>query len=482
MIQAVSRNSPPPAPPASLGESVHLTVYHQDAYVESAPTVVSMDRSKVGGRLSGTRLEVNDPDTARADQNGDYPHLPPTPQFDGVTAFAAAQHTLDLAEQLADHAIPWFFDDQLKVTPHKGEAANAFYVRQNEAIEFYHFPSTALGKEIQSAQCADVVVHETGHALLDGLKPEFLYDWGPQSRAFHESFGDCMAILVSCSKPSLVQMALAETGGDLMRENPISRMGEEFGKAWRLRYNPWGVQPYLRTALNPHKYVPRESLPETGPIDSLTRQDHSYGQIFTGTFYRCLVSMAGENGRDLVPASQRLGRILMHAVGMTAPSSTDLKEVARCMLTADKQLYNGAHSEQLEAVFKERELLTQPEIDAWRSELANLPRLSKGSDEMRFLRRHQQTLKLDASEYTHYRTTTDRQGRERWEFLSRKRVGPGEVQGGITLTFEPNNRLGWISRQDITPETIAQALLAMQVEESELQADGLLRRTTVLRD
>lgn len=481
MIQAIQPG--PSVPPPATRETVQLSAYLQDSYVEgSLPTTVWMERSKVGDRLRGSRLEVRDENKARADQNGNYPYQPPTPQFDQVTAFAAAQQTLDLAEQLADQSIPWFFNDRLKVAPHKGDGMNAFYVRQNEAIEFYHFESPHLGKHIQIAQGADVVAHETGHALLDGLKPEFLYDWGEQSRAFHEAFGDAMAMLVACSKPALVERALVETGGDLLQDNPICRMGEEFGLAWRKMWNPWDGHPYLRNGINQHKYVPLESLPANGPVDSLNRQAHSYSQIFSGAFYRCLVSLAGENGQNLPTASQELGRIFLHAVGMTAPSSTTFKEVARCMLTADHQLYGGAHLSQLENVFKERELLTQAELETWRRDLESTPRLSKGSDPVRFLRRHQETLRLDASQYSLARRTTDRQGRERWEFLSRKRVGPGEVQGGITLTFEPAGRLSWISRQDITPERIAEAERTMETAESEVQADGVLRRTTVLRD
>ncbi len=472
-----------PQTPPSPQETVALSAYLQDSYVEGAePTTVWVDKRKVGDRLQGTRLEVRDPDKARADQNGNYLNQPPTAEFDGVTAFAAAQNAVDLAEQLADQPIPWQFNDRLGIVPHKGEGMNAFYVRQDKALHFYHWESSPLGKHIQVSQGADVVAHETGHALLDGLKPEFLYDWGEQSRSFHEAFGDCMAILVACSKPALVERTLVETEGNLLQDNHISRMAEEFGLAWRREWNPWDNHPYLRNGLNEYKYVPRETLPENGPVDSLNKQAHSYSQIFTGAFYRCLVAMSGEKGANLVPASQDLGRIFMHAVEMTAPSSTDFKQVARCMLTADRQLFGGTHLEQLKGVFQERDLLTPAEIQTWQSDVDSLPRLSKGSDPMRFLRRHQETLRLDASQYEHVRSTTDRQGRERWEFLSRKRVGPGEVQGGITLTFEPNGRLGWISRQDITPERIREALAAMSTAESELHADGLLRRTTELRD
>lgn len=467
--------------PAPRETRVQLSAYLQDSYVEGeAPAAVWMDRRKVGDRLQGPRVSIEDPDRARADQNGNYLPAPGTPQFDQVTAFATVQATLDLAEQLADQSLPWQFDGRLGVQPHHGEGMNAFYVRQDKALEFYHWESSHLGKHIQVSQGADVVAHETGHALLDGLKPEFLYDWGEESRAFHEAFGDCMAMLVACSRPALVERTLVETEGNLLRDNPISRIAEEFGSAWRREWNPYDTHPYLRNALNGYKYVPHQSLPENGPVDSLNKQAHSYSQIFSGAFYRCLAAMSGEKGQNLTGASQQLGRVFLHAVEMTAPSSTTLKEVARCMLTADRQLYGGAHLETLQGVFMERELLTRSEIDAWQA--TELPRLSKSGDPMRFLRRHQETLKLDASQYQLARTTTDGLGRERWEYLSRKRVGPGEVQGGITLTFEPSGRLGWISRQDITPERLAEAEQAMPKTESELHADGVLRRTTILRD
>ncbi len=489
---------------AALPKTVQLSAYLQDSRVESQPASVTLEADKVGDRLEGPRLEIEDPlyRRARPDANGNYLEQPPTPQFDQVTSFVTAQATLELAERLADQSIEWAFSERsLGVRPHQGTGMNAYYVRQDESIQFYCFDSRPLDKTVQVSQCADVVAHETGHALLDGLKPEFLYDWGGHSRAFHESFGDCMAILVAASRPALVDRALSETGGDLLRDNPINRVAEEFGLAWRKAWDPSDERLFLRNANNNFLYVPMEQLPENGPPDSLTRQDHSYGQIFTGAFYRCLVAMAGPGGQHLSGAAEELGRLLLHAVAMLSPSSTTLPEVARCMLTADRQLYGGAHEEALSRVFSERKLLSTEEVQAWRRQYDELPRLQKSNDPERFLRRHQQALGVDASAYQHYRTVRDRQGRERWELLSRQRVDTaalaGEIKGGLTLTFDPAGRLGWLSRQDITRERIEEACVALSklgpedislgpagghLYPAELGPDGLVRRSAWLKD
>ncbi len=489
---------------AAIPRTVQLSAYLQDSRVEREPASVTLEADKVGDRLEGPRLEIEDPLYRRARPNaeGNYLEQPATPQFDQVTSFATAQETLDLAERLADQSIEWAFSDrQLGVRPHQGNGMNAYYVRQDESIQFYSFDSRPLDKTVQVSQCADVVAHETGHALLDGLKPEFLYDWGGHSRAFHESFGDCMAILVAASRPALVERALSETGGDLLRDNPINRVAEEFGLAWRKAWNPSDERLFLRNANNNFLYVPMEELPENGSPDELTRQDHSYGQIFTGAFYRCLVAMAGPGGQNLSGAAAELGRLLLHAVAMQSPSSTTLPEVARCMLTADRQLYGGAHEDTLSRVFTERQLLSAEEVQAWRRQYDELPRLQKTSDPVRFLRRHQQALGVDASAYQLYRTVRDRQGRERWEFLSRQRVQAeglaGEVKGGLTLTFGPDGKLSWLSRQDITRERIAEACLTLSklgpedislgpagghLYPAELGPDGLVRRSAWLRD
>ena len=90
---------------------------------------------------------------------------------------------------------------------------------------------------------SDIVNHEFGHAVLDGIRPLFNESSNPQTAAFHEFMGDLTAILLTLKNSTLRQQLAEASGGKFEKATTLSSLAEEFGQAVKGR-------PYLRTALN----------------------------------------------------------------------------------------------------------------------------------------------------------------------------------------------------------------------------------------
>jgi hypothetical protein len=408
----------------------------------------SLEVSKIGRRLEGPRIGVWDQETmkASADSQGDYLIKPDRRQFDQVQAFVSSQKTLDLFEHYAQRTLPWAFENEtLGVGPHAGEGANAYYQRFAESVSFYYFDSKALGKRVQTSQSADVVSHETGHAILDGLKPEYGHTFERETKAFHEAFGDCAAMLLTLSRPGNCQRILAETGGDLGRENCLSRLGEEFGTAVRrLNNNPKDDRDYLRTHLNPFTYVDPNTLPSDGPRDELSGESHSFCQVWTRAFYQAVAGVFAQQPESDAEALQHsgeiVGQLLTLGTQMASPARARYAQVASAMIRADQLLYGGQHRQALQEAFAaahiECGLEDVPEF-TWQQRPADAAEAQPLIDQ----------LGPENGGFVARKVTQDGHGFTRVEGLrSQTRCYPqygvsSEVAEGITLTFDRQGRL-----------------------------------------
>lgn len=116
------------------------------------------------------------------------------PAFHARNVYALVMATLGRFEFALGRRLSWSFGThQIKVVPHAFEAANAFYSPQCEALLFGY----VRGHERPVFTCLshDVVVHETTHALLDGLRSRFMAPTSPDQAAFHEGYADIVALL-----------------------------------------------------------------------------------------------------------------------------------------------------------------------------------------------------------------------------------------------------------------------------------------------
>ena len=102
--------------------------------------------------------------------------------------------TLARFEQALGRRVSWGFPaHQLKVVPHAFEEMNAFYTREAQSLLFGYY----RGANGLTFMCLsqDIVVHETTHALLDGLRSRFMDPSSADQAAFHEAFADIVALL-----------------------------------------------------------------------------------------------------------------------------------------------------------------------------------------------------------------------------------------------------------------------------------------------
>jgi hypothetical protein len=193
--------------------------------------------------------------------------------------------------------------------PHAGVDANAYYSREEKVLAFFYF-SASRSKTVYTCESLDVVAHETGHAILDTLKPGFFDSWHPQTGAVHEAFGDLTAIFLVISLPTLRHKLLLDTRGNIDQESFLSRLAEQFGKA------VLPTQDYLRTANN------RLKLGETSD------EVHDLSVILTGAIYEILIKITNyeldknrskqEPEVTLLLASQKVQELLLKAL-LAAP-------------------------------------------------------------------------------------------------------------------------------------------------------------------
>ena len=173
------------------------------------------------------------------------------PLFHRHNAYALVMRTLARFEFALGRRIPWGFGShRLKVAPHAFSDANAFYSQADNALLLGYFPGkTHL---IYTCLSHDVVVHETTHALVDGLRQRYTDPSSPDQAAFHEGFADVVALLSVFSLPSVVELMLPGSGRNVdvraltpgaLRASMIFGLAHEVGdEIGSVRGNPFAVR------------------------------------------------------------------------------------------------------------------------------------------------------------------------------------------------------------------------------------------------
>jgi hypothetical protein len=370
--------------PVQAHEQVLVIVYPQDPFV-GEPEVRRMSVKDIRGGLVNGRVQIDDIRDAVAvpDENGNYMYLPGTVEFDQVNAFYYTTFTLRMYERYAKRSIPWSFAaSRIRIDPHVGNNANAFYDEQNQLLGFHTF--THGDHELSTAQSADIVSHEAAHAILDGIRDLYNESFGLGTRAFHESFSDISTVLVALHDDSLIRRLLKWTNGNLRMTTFVSEVAERLVELVQGGDDYLSEHTiYLRNAFNQFKAKPFDDLPliASNPLE-LSRQEHSYSRLFSGAFYDILVGiyerMKGEGTADYIAlyrARDLMGQLVMMAIEAGPVGEMTFEDMARTFLSMDDVLYEGRNKDVMKRVFADRGILSEIESDKHIDYVHNLPDL-----------------------------------------------------------------------------------------------------------
>jgi hypothetical protein len=277
--------------------------------------------------------------------------------FHQVSVWALLQGALAFFEDAPalGRTISWAFEgNRLIVVPHAGYGQNAYYDRASKSLQFYYFGSK--DDTVYTCLSTDIVHHEFGHAVLDGVRPLLNESSSPQTAAFHEFMGDLTAILLTLKNKTLRHRLAVASGGKIDKATTLSSIAEEFGQAVEGR-------PYLRTARN--KFKMGDMADETSP--------HRLSEVLTGAMFDALIALgdrydetaSGEPKsvkEKFWAAADRMQRTAVQPLDLLPPVEVTFRDYALAVCRSqqladplDPKDYYGM----LIKVFRDRQILTE---------------------------------------------------------------------------------------------------------------------------
>lgn len=250
-------------------------------------------------------------------------------------------------------------DGRLRLEPRSFKDANAYYDREEGAVLFgwarakeFAQGRSQPGGHVFLGLSRDVIAHEVSHALLDGLRPNFLRPTHPDVGALHEAFGDLVAVFLHFAQPEMVALALDRTQGPI-EDDQLAAIGRQFGFELIDGLNP------LRTAVRPTSldganldrtllYDPQKEVHELGSV-LLSAVFEAFRRVYehkTRKLRRVFAQYQGRlpvEGIEILAdeasrlAEQFLG-IVLRAIDYCPSHHCTFGEFLRAMITADFDL------------------------------------------------------------------------------------------------------------------------------------------------
>ena len=268
-------------------------------------------------------------------------------KFHQVNVWAIITRTLSLLEneRVFGRRIPWAFPGgRLLVLPHAGFWENAFYDRGTGALHFFYFEDRR-GNPVYTCLSHDIVTHELGHAVLDGLKPYYNEISSPATAGFHEYFGDACALTSALSHREICVEVAGRQNGDLSAPNIISNIAQEFGNA---------VSPEVYGSLGEANLRSGLTKKTADQLDGVY-EEHDYGEVMLGTyydmlqaFYKKILSVCYKKGekrnggtrvKALMDAANLTSRLMLRALDYCPPVDINYLDYARAVNRADFVAY-----------------------------------------------------------------------------------------------------------------------------------------------
>lgn len=348
-----------PATPANQppGKDAEFSFNPQDQLVMEPGTAIIPGVAADGSTAKFTHASPLEPN-----EEGKYVYPKSDPRFHQANAFAAANRMANLFEEALGSPIKWARADRLNVYGDEGQDLNAYY--DGEGLHFFHYP--VEGGMVYSGDGGEVVGHECGHAILDALRPSYMESWSVDPGAFHESFGDVVALLGSLKEPRTLDLVLEQTQGDLSRQNAAAALGEELGVAINkvVGHDVTGGN-FTRNAINKFTWQDPNTLPDSGPPDELHSEVHDFSRLWTGAFYDIFTGIVNRNVAE--------GQDIRIAIGSAADAGlkmyTDLfrpgyapegeftyRDMANALIQSENDHNGGKYTDLITKVMSDRQI------------------------------------------------------------------------------------------------------------------------------
>lgn len=341
------------------------SVRGSDKNILTADIEIPIEQLAYGPR--GYRVQVVDYDASNQIlyepapyRESDNLKVPKNPEkdraFHARNAYAIVMRVLARFERALGRRVGWsFLGHQLTVAPHAFLDLNAFYSKDDRAIFFGYYPSE--DGNVFTCLSHEVIAHETTHALVDGLRPDYTYPSSPDQAAFHEGFADIVALLSVLSLAEVVTAALdlhTSKEKKLIRASALAektlREGVLFGLAQQVGEAMYGT----------HGVALRRSI-QLPPDPKLARSEefkepHRRGELLVaavlGAFlkiWKKRIDLFGELQKGMVSrlgvvdgaieTADHLLTIVIRALDYCPPTDLLFGDFLSAMLTADYELH-----------------------------------------------------------------------------------------------------------------------------------------------